>query len=316
MTLDDATKERFGELAEVLSACREAFLRITDDHHWEPAPGSVAAQDITEYTRMGIRDPRIVLMTVCCGLQDGANNCGGMCGLFVTGEAIGTVEQLTRSVLEGCAYAAWTIGDNPPAQDPKGRLARTYIQHRWSTVKAKEDAQRLGGKESAPFLAAAETFKAVRAELDAAFPLTTGKDLDHPITVSGQTAVGLTAAVQWFMELVGRYGGGGLDRTVTEGLYGFLSNSTHPTLYTILQRLRPVAHTGHWGSAQEVDIEHFERLTKFAVGTMYNALAWVYHYAGWEFDVDSEFAAVIERVLPDFFRAETANERPTENGEE
>lgn len=50
------------ELALLLHGCREAFLRITHDHHWRPAAGSIAAADLAAYVnfcRDGSPNPQI-----------------------------------------------------------------------------------------------------------------------------------------------------------------------------------------------------------------------------------------------------------------
>ncbi len=216
-------------------------------------------------------------------------------------EVFGTVEEPARATLEACSYAVWTIGDNPLMYDAKGRLARTYILNRLSTVKAKEDAKRLGGKGSDAYVEADRKFRALRAEIEKAFPSTTGRDLDHPITINGEVGIGLTEVVKWFLAQIVRFGGENMTPDIAEGVYGFLSNSTHPTLYAIRQRMSYIPHAGHLVSEQKVTIRHLVDLTKFAVGAIYNALSWMHLYAGWNFDDNEEFATVIRRTLPGFF---------------
>lgn len=119
------------------------------------------------------------------------------------------------------------------------------------------------------------------------------------MTLNGQQILKLTDTVTWFMQLLDSEGAGGMDAKAAQGLYGFLSNSTHPTLYTIRARRRYEPDAGHIGTVQRVDQAYLENLSPLAVNSVFNALWSVHMYCGWEFDPDRESAdLIIDTTLP------------------
>ncbi|MEU1428131.1 hypothetical protein ABZ412_13755 [Nocardia sp. NPDC005746] len=286
--------DRLTEVAELLRGCREAFLRIRDDHHWVPSESSSAAVDLTEIGQMdGVRDERVVLEMVAAYLELAVGNCAGLAALYEAVEVVTSPAQLVRAVLEDCARAYWLIGSDPVSA-PEDRLARSYIDHEISAVDKQKYAARLMGKTSFGYALARSEFKDLRAEIKKAFPATSGTDFDAPVTINGQKNIGPTETVKWFYAL--RRGEGGSD--IGEGIYIRLCNQTHPTISSIRDRRRFIRHGEHFGSHQVVKLSELENLARLAVSAVHVTLAWVYRYCGWDFDPDHEFEDLIERTFP------------------
>src|SRR3546814_1577963 len=101
------------------------------------------------------------------------------------------------------------------------------------------------------YVSANRYYKALKAEILERFPGTTPASLGgSPRTLIGQSLPNLEAAVEWMYELTKIYGGT-IDGRTAAGIYGYLSNMTHPTLYPARQRRawtsdpatgHPVAH--------------------------------------------------------------------------
>ncbi len=287
------------ELAHLLRSCREAFLRIARDHHWSPAEGSVAAADVAVFAgRAELRDELILLETVCAYLELAVHNCAALAAVCEAGEVIATPPQLTRTVIENCARACWLI-DTELVSDPAlNRLARSYIDHDTSAVDRKLAAKRLAGKDSPGYVGASQAFEAMRAEIKAVFPHTVGEDFNSPKTINGQRNLGLTQTVVWFFDYLHRSGLATIDGVVAEGLYIHLSNQTHPTISTIRDRRRFIAHGDHFGTQNVVTSAEVEKLVRLAVGSVQNALVLVHQYGGWPFDPDGEFESLIDKIAP------------------
>ncbi|MFI8977114.1 hypothetical protein ACIGO9_29825 [Nocardia asteroides] len=288
-----------GDLAHLLRSCRDAFLRTSREHHWAPAEGSVAAADIAVFSgQAGIRDDRAVLETVCAYLELAVHNCAALAAVCEAGEVIAAPPQLARSVIENCARACWVI-DNELVSDPTlNRLARTYIDHHTSAVDRKLAAQRFTGKDSPSYKGASQVFEAIRAEIRAVFPETVGANFNSPKTIHGQRNLNLTQTVVWFFDYLHRNGMTTIDGVVAEGLYVHLSNQTHPTISTMRDRRRFIAHGAHFGTQNVIPQAELEKLVRLAVGSVQNALVLVHRYCGWPFDPDGEFEGLIEQIAP------------------
>ncbi|WP_174187417.1 hypothetical protein [Nocardia barduliensis] len=119
-----------------------------------------------------------------------------------------------------------------------------------------------------------------------------------PKTINGQRNLGLTQTVVWFFDYLHRSGLETIDGVVAEGLYVYLSNQTHPTISSIRDRRRFIAHGDHFGTQNVVTSAELEKLVRLAVGSVQNALVLVHRYCGWPFDPDGEFESLIDKITP------------------
>lgn len=99
--------------------------------------------------------------------------------------------------------------------------------------------------------------------------------------------------------------GGSIDATVASGMYGLLSNLTHPTLYTVreMRIWTKDENTGHHVANIQVTIESIEKDVRAALAAFYNALSYVTGYYGWPDTALETLADQIATVIPDFFIA-------------
>lgn len=95
-----------------------------------------------------------------------------------------------------------------------------------------------------------------------------------------------------------------VDGRTGRGVYGFLSDMTHPTLYQVRQ-LREwqfaADHVGHRQSILVLDVEYLERQALVALIALYHALAFVMDYYGWPRDAHDRLTIALDRLMPGIF---------------
>jgi hypothetical protein len=303
---DSGVHPRLLELAEAFFACRVAFFG-TAEFHWEPAPGSAAERDAAA---LPSPDPRVknpagatgfllVSEAISSYLLVASAHMGGLAALHAAGEVIFPPGILVRSVLENCAHAMWIPGDTP--EEPAGsKLARAYLEELISAEEAKKNAGRLEPKTSPQHQDAAAEFKRRRQEALDVFPGTTPEDLAKR-QLAGQQLPNPEACVAWMYRLLESATASSIDERTGTGVYGFLSNMTHPTLYPARQlRVWHEAdgHAGHMTSTLYLDIGFVERQASAAIVVFYNALAYITSYYGWPPEPHDRLTAAIDRILP------------------
>ncbi|MDN2495952.1 hypothetical protein FHY52_04465 [Nocardia nova] len=282
------------EFAEVLLASRHAFFRIVQDYRWRPAPSSPAMVDARQLAQSG-RRLEVITEVVSSYLELATHHAGGLAGLYMSREVFAAPDQLARSVIEACAKAVWVLGVDT-STTAKERLARAYLEIDLSNEEKQKAEGWLNGKSSAGYADTRQKFKKGRAEIKAIFP---GEvDFDKG-TIHRQRRLSPTESVIGFFQIERESGGLALAPRVAEGLYTVLSNGTHPTLYTLRSKRRPVPREdGLYDTLLTVDIAYLKRLTELAVAALYIALATVHDYLGHEFDPDARFADSIDAALP------------------
>lgn len=306
----DDFAERLVEIADLFAASRDAFFETADRFHWTPAPESPAAAaaddlpspDIAVTAPRGATGHRLVAEVVQTYLLTASGHLGGLASLYKSGEVIFPTPALIRSTIENCAHAVWVLGDDTD-QSPDNRLARAYLEELVSAEEAKKNAGRMRDKTHPSYISANTYYKALKAEIIERFPGTTPETLGaSPRTLNGQSMPNLEAAVEWMYELTKSFGGLIDGRTAT-GIYGFLSNMTHPTLYPARQRREWAEDpdASHRVAYLRVDLGSTENEARAALAAFYNALTYTTSYFGWPTDVVDELTAVIEGTMPTFF---------------
>ncbi|WP_433620933.1 hypothetical protein [Nocardia sp. CA-120079] len=235
---------------------------------------------------------------MCAYLELAVHNCAALAAVCEAGEVIAAPPQLARSVIENCARACWLIDTGLVSDPALSRLARTYIDHDMSAVDRQLAAKRIASGKSLEYEVARQAFEAIRAEIKAVFPNTVGQDFNAPKTINGQRNLGLTQTVVWFFDFLRRAESGVIDGEVAEGLHVHLSNQTHPTISTVRDRRRFLAHGDHFGTQNVVTSAELEKLVRLAVGSVQSALVLVHRYCGWPFDPDGEFESLIDKIAP------------------
>lgn len=302
--------DRLGEIADLFVASRNAFFDSADRFHWNPAPESPAAQsaaelpspDLAVSTPRGETGHRLVAEVVQTYLLTASGHLGGLASLYGSGEVIFPAPALIRSTIENCAHAVWVLGEDTD-DSPENRLARAYLEELVSAEEAKKNAGRMRDKAHPSYVSANRYYKALKAEILERFPGTTPASLGgSPRTLIGQSLPNLEAAVEWMYELTKIYGGTIDGRTAT-GIYGYLSNMTHPTLYPARQRREWTSDpaTGHPVAHLRVDLGSAENEARAALAAFYNALTYTTSYFGWPTTVVDALTMTIEDSMPTFF---------------
>lgn len=299
---------RLVEIAGLFVACRDAFFNTADRFRWTPERGSgaeTAALDLPS-PDPAVAEPRgetghrLIAEVVQTYLLTASGHLGGLASLYASGEVIFPTPALIRSVIENCAHAAWVLGQDPeePSDD---RLARAYLEELLSAEEAKKNAGRMRTKTHPSYVRANAYYQALKSEILERFPEATPESLGAR-TLNGQALPNLESAVAWMYELTKTFGGSIDGRTGT-GIYGLLSNKTHPTLYPARERRVWVENpeSGHHEALLRIDIKAAENDARAALAAFYNALNYTTSYFGWPTDVVDELTAVIDGIMPTFF---------------
>lgn len=299
---------RLEELAALFLACRHSFHEIADTYHWLPAPGSPGAQDAVALPSPDPKVPspqgetghRLLAEIVQTFLLTASGHLGGLASLYLSGEIVFSPPLLIRAVIENCAHAVWVLGEE--GEDAEDRLARCYLEERKSTEEAKKNSGYMHGKTTSSYAHAAEVYKEIQRQTLARFPDTTMEDLGR-YKLHGQELPRLEDSVKDMYALTEAAGG-----TVTvkqaEGIYGFLSNMTHPTLYPARQRRGWYSDPehGHKVAYLHIEIGSTEQEARAALAAFYNALTYTTSYFGWPTTIIEALEARLEAVIPTFFR--------------
>lgn len=298
--------DRLLELAHLLVDCREAFFQTADRFHWDPAPGSGAAKAAAELPSPdpAITDPRgetghrLIAEVVSTYLLTASGHLGGLASLYASGEVIFPTAPLIRATIENCAHVVWVIG-REHEEPSENRLARAYLEELLSAEEAKKNAGRLGPKTGPTHAQANDHYKTLKNQITERF----GTDAETlgTRTINGQTLPGPENCVVWMYALAEEFGSP-IDNRTAAGIYGTLSNMTHPTLYPARQMRvwsDDPAH-GHPVAHLKLDLGYMERQASAALAAFYNAMSWVTSYFGWSTSVLDGLETKIEEKLPRF----------------
>lgn len=301
--------ERLVEVSRLFLGCRDAFFDTADRYHWEPFPGSGAAQAAADLpfpdpvgdAQRGETGHRLITEVVQTFLLTASGHMGSLASLYASGEVLFSPPALIRAVAENCAHALWVIGDNP--QEPsEHRLARAYLEELLSAEEAKMNSGRMRDKSHESYVRAAAAYDELKREILRRFPSATAADLGSR-TLLGQVLPKPEAVVLWMYDVNERTGGT-INARVAKGIYGFLSNMTHPTLYPARQ-LRAWAdgvHDEHRVAYLRIDLGSQEQQARAALAAFYNALTYVTTYFDWPDDVLDDLTGKFDDTMPDFFR--------------
>jgi hypothetical protein len=299
--------DRLLELAQLFVDCREAFFQTADQFHWEPAPGSGAAKAAVELPSPdpAITDPlgetghRLIAEVISTYLLTASGHLGGLASLYRSGEVIFPTAPLIRATIENCAHVVWVIGME--YEEPSDhRLARAYLEDLLSAEQAKMNAGRLGPKTGPTYVQANDYYTTLKRQIIGRF----GTDAETlgTWTLNAQTLPSPEKCVGWMYALAEKFGSP-IDSRAALGIYGTLSNKTHPTLYPARQMRGWIDDPtpGHRVAYLKLDLGYIERQASAALAAFYNAMNWVTSYFGWSASVMDRLERKIAKKLPTFF---------------
>lgn len=244
---------------------------------------------------------RLIAEVVQTYLLTASGHLGGLASLYRDGEVFFPPAVLVRAVIENCAHAMWVLGDDPD-EAPETRLARAYLEEVVSAEESKKTAGRLGSKTGSTYIRENRRYRELKAEVLARFPATTPTDLGSYL-LEGQQWPRPEACVEWMYAFMERSGGSTIDRRGALGVYGFLSNMTHPTLYPArqLREWTPDPTHGHPVAYLKLDVDFLERQASAAVAAFYQTLSYATSYFGWDTSVHDALTSKIDAKMPDYF---------------
>ncbi|MEV1129289.1 hypothetical protein [Agromyces sp. NPDC049794] len=299
---------RLEELSTLFLECRDAFHETADNYHWTPAPGSAAAEDAAVLPSPDSLVPepngetghRLLAEVVQIFLYTASGHLGGLASLYASGEVLFSPPLLLRAIIENCAHAVWVLGEEgEPAQD---RLARCYLEELNSAEEAKKNAGYMHGKTHASYVHAAGRYTRLKKQILARFPDASRQALGEG-RLHNQELPRLEESVRLMYSLT-EAAGGTITQLQASGIYGFLSNMTHPTLYPARQRrawYNDPEH-GHEVAYLHVELGSIEEEARAGLAAFYNALTYTTSYFGWPTTIMGALEANIEAVIPKFFQ--------------
>lgn len=307
-TMPPEYRARLEELALTMLACRDAFHETADTFHWEPGLGSPAADDAKDlptpdplvFDPIGETGHRLLAEVVQTFLLSASGHLGGLAGLYMTGEVVFSPPVLIRSILENCAHTVWVLGEEgEPAED---RLARCYLEEFTSAEQARANSKYMRGEDHPSHIEANKAYQRLIEQIKGKFPGASARKLKNGLLLN-QELPGLKESVKLMYSLA-EASGGTITQDQASGIYGFLSNMTHPTLYPARQRRRwyEDPEHGHRVAYLDVELGSVENEARVALAAFYNALTYATSYFGWPTTIVDALEAKIEATIPNFFR--------------
>jgi hypothetical protein len=301
-------RARLVDLSTLFLHCREVFVEVNDRYRWSPGPESGAAKAAADLPSPDTRVPdptgetghRMIAEVVQTFLLTASGHLGALASLYASVEVHFSPPLLIRAVIENCAHALWVLGDDPD-ESSENRLARAYLEELLSAEEAKKNAGRMHTKSHPSYVQAERAYKALKRQVLARFPAASREDLGER-RLNGQVFPGLESSVMWMYALTEMHGGN-IGKDSASGIYGFLSNRTHPTLYPARQRRRwHDEGDGRQVAYVHVEIGDLENEARAALAAFYNALNYTASYFGWPTAEINRLEAQIEEAIPTFFR--------------
>jgi hypothetical protein len=137
-------RERFAELAEVYSSCRDAFRDIVTETKAEPVAGSRGERDkqdlLTREPAVAKTSEQLIPWTTQVYLYAASEHIGGLAALYRAEEVLLSPLVLARATIENAAHTIWILGrEQESAED---RLARAFLAAILGAEQAKMQAGR------------------------------------------------------------------------------------------------------------------------------------------------------------------------------
>ncbi len=275
------------QIAEAYYACRAAYRALVEETQWRPTEGSSAQRDkdaISNLEPADLVEPQLIPTVTYFYTSSAAEHLGGLGALYRQHEVLFPPAALVRGVVEHCARILSMIqqGDQPV----EDRLARAYLEMLASAEERKKTSGRILGKDSDAFKGAAEEYRELQRRAEALFgsPI---RDGDGRFVLRAQRRQSLEDCVIWALTFI---------KQPAEGVYDYISNITHPTLYPHFEMWGP----GEGGEplTSQVTVEEHRTRAAYAIVPFLETLSFLSSYNGWPRDRVDELEAVLGGLLP------------------
>jgi hypothetical protein len=176
----------------------------------------------------------------------------------------------------------------------------------WKICLAQKKARRTpgawAGKASQGYLDAKAEYDDLKAEILARFSGATAAELSQR-NLLGKTLPRLEGVVVGMYARFHRTLGSAIEKETASGVYGLLSNMTHPTLYPARQLPRLVADDNHpdhlTANLRLDDVDLLRRQASAAVIVFYNTLVLITVHFAWRGPIFEELTKHIEATFPE-----------------
>jgi hypothetical protein len=199
---------------------------------------------------------------------------------------------VARCAVEHVAHVAWVLGEQ--ADNAEERLARVLLEELVGAEHAKITARHLVGKTHPEYLDRVASWKELKADLARVFPTPTADDTGRPQLLGFVLPRPEAIVVALYGRLTPP-----LPEKQRQGVYDFLSNHVHPTVYTTRELFRlAVAADGNRTAQPSLDPQYHSKLARLTIAPFHFALAHVLAYHGWPDDHLKLLGEDIEVALP------------------
>jgi hypothetical protein len=292
---DENFATRLTDISLAFFGCQSAFRELAEETEWRPAEGSPAAQD---RERLQAREPpyptetaTLIIFLNYFYMSAASEHLGALGALYEKRQVLIPPPALVRCVLEHCARILWVLQEgNQPVED---RIARAYLEVLFSAVERKKTTGRMLGKDSKAYLADTNALKRLQEQAAFVFgePI---KDAHGRDTLRGQQMPGLEDCVAWMV---------GFLKTAPStadhrGIYDYVSNISHPTLYPHIEMWQPAESDGQQSLVSQITLGDHERRAALAIVPFCETLSYLMSYNGWPRRIHAALMEVLDKVLP------------------
>lgn len=282
---------RFAELAMLYLEGCQAFRDVAAETQLHPGDACVAnsdAQWLAGRNRQG--DSERMSRLWYSYIYAASEHMAGLSVLYATEHVTIAPGPLMRAVVEYCSRVLWLLD---PGASSEERLVRVFLEEIASAEEAKKVAGRLSGKDHKSHELRTTRYVKLRETAAEIFggPVT---DEDGRIVIGGQRLTRLHDCCTWALELTMKPNASQDWR----GIYDFLSNITHPTLYPVAE-LWTVDESGAEPKvAVTTTLDDHDRKARIVALLFYKALAQVALYNNWPMTRVDRLADAIAATLP------------------
>jgi hypothetical protein len=289
---DDALKARLRQLAKAFYGCQLAFLAAIDTSGGPYAPGSPADADAQVFAEP--RFPPLARALVrgqsYFYVSAAAEHMRGLGALYDKEEVLIPPPVLVRCVLEYSARVVWLLADD---QQSEGRLARAYLEQLFSAVERKKTSGRLLGKHSSEHRNDTAELKALRDKASHAFGENVVDDQGQH-RIRGERRPGLEDCVAALVRRLPADAPAHDHR----GVYDYVSNFSHPTVYPHIEMWRPIEVDGARSFELAITAEDHDRRATLAIASFCEALNHLIGYHGWSREPYDRLRETLALLLP------------------
>lgn len=307
----DNARARGEDIGRVLLELRGLFFSLSESYRWRPADGSLAASDAL---RLPMPDPRLtddreagfwlISEAINSYLVMAAGHLAAAGVLYRGGEVFFGLGPVMRAAAESCARAL-SLLPRPSEPSADARLARACLERLASAKQALTSAASMSEPNSEVAKERQHLLAELIVDIRRVFPEASNRSLEGKSNIIGRyKRPQIEEAVKAMHAFTVEFAGASIDRRDAAGIYNFLSDLSHPSLYTVhdMRVLVPSGQgDGVFESRLEIDADFLDRLARYATLCFYLVVTGTVSYFGWPRTEVTEMESRLNDVLPGVF---------------